>query len=276
MAWSEPTKTKNIADRRSSLVAFALFSVLVCTLFGIDMALHHDPSSALPKLLDGGFFAEMLVVFLFVVLPALLLHVGFGRGRRQASPSLAEPTVPGKAPATAGAEPKSPGSASDCTHSKLSRWNQAIYAAAKTGDISRAEALLEELCQDGLEPDAVSFNSLIHACAKKGDIRRAVAGLGKMREKGVVPNTISFNILMDACVKANDAAGAETWLEKMVGEGVQPNEVSYATVIHGYAKCGDTARAEHFLRQMTLSGVEPNAVCFNSLIAACGRAGSRH
>merc|ERR1712032_1815240 len=67
----------------------------------------------------------------------------------------------------------------------VAKWNQAINASVRAGDQEKAEKLLSEIQDAGLQPDAISYNSVIHSCAKQGDITRAELWLMKMHEAGV-------------------------------------------------------------------------------------------
>jgi len=41
---------------------------------------------------------------------------------------------------------------------------------------------------------------VLHACAKSGDMSRAEAWLCRMEEEGVEPNAICYNVVIHACV----------------------------------------------------------------------------
>merc|ERR1719316_1103557 len=181
-------------------------------------------------------FTEIATVAICVVLPALYFHFG-GRSRAKAvyklegklaefsdeQPETAEPIIthddkicssgfestqmpqtfhkivpPNRDLATPPVLRPQPSKAAR----NLARLNQAINTAAKAGEPDKAEKLLGELEQEGLQPDAISYNSVIHAWAKLGNIRRAEYWLKTMAEKGVEPNTISI-IGFDTSVHEN-------------------------------------------------------------------------
>jgi pentatricopeptide repeat protein len=156
---------------------------------------------------------------------------------------------------------------------RLAHWNQAINNAAKASNLEKAESLLEDMYQNGDQPDIISYNSVIQACAKRGEVERARRWLSEMNDKDIKPNTITYNNLMDCCVKANDTDGAEYWLDHMAKEGVVADDVSFAIAINGRAKKGEMDSAESFLNKMPAAGVEPNVASYSSLMHACGRHG---
>ena len=114
-----------------------------------------------------------------------------------------------------------------------------------------------------VKPDIITYNTVLCALARDspgGSSDKAIAFIDEMRQNGMNPDRITFNILMDSIIK-NDNPGAATYaeqiLEKMeldsVTGGVRPDSSSYNTVLNGYAKMGTleaVRRAEHLLQKM--------------------------
>lgn len=73
----------------------------------------------------------------------------------------------------------------------------------------------------------------------------------EMTNEGVKPNAVTYNAVMDAYAKANDHAAALTWLEKMRADGVTPNVVTYTTLINA---CGRAGRIEEAARVLDEAG----------------------
>lgn len=167
------------------------------------------------------------------------------------------------------------------SNAAVTRWNQAIDAAARQGDSEKASRLLEEfdqLAQDegqeGNRPDSVSYNLVIRAFAKKCDVKGAEAWLLRMEKSGLEATLCSYNTVLDACAKANDAEACDAWLGKLISSGCGANVISYATAIYAWARRGEEGAAAAWLQKMKEAGIEPDAVSYNSMIHACGVAGN--
>lgn len=161
----------------------------------------------------------------------------------------------------------------------VTRWNQAIDLAARSGDAKKACRLLIEFEQKsdgkpGNSPDNVSYNLVIRSCAKRGDFRGAEQWLSHMESRGVEATTCSYNTVLDACAKADNAEACEAYLHEMLEKGLQANVISYATAIYAWARRGEESLAEHWLKQMVAAGIAPDSVSYNSLIHACGVSGN--
>lgn len=278
---------KTTADKLRVTGLLAGITIVVCV---ADYVLAEmGGEKAIPA---GGrsFIIETATVLVCMLLPAAFMHLSkaaFKSGGKESPKNRRGKLLPSEEPgklkiertqAVSGPvdaeEQLSPEKAKDATsNGGVKGLSQAVAAAVRSGDRSRAERLLGDIIRTKTPVDTMPFNSVIHACAKTGDMKGARRWLHEMRAAGVEPNTISYNILMDASAKADDAEDAEHWLSEMLKDGVPANEVSYATVIHARAKRGETELAEHWLSKMLAAGVEPNIVSYNSLIYACGRKG---
>lgn len=224
------------------------------------------------------FRAELIVAVACMILPFFILHLRGEKAKVSEPKALRTASKDATAPVPPNSSSPEGATKTRTSTAAVTKWNQAISAAAKDGRRAEAERLLRQLerqaeAGDGLDPDVISYNSIVHACAREGDIPSAEQWFARMKVKGVEPNVITYNILMDACAKRDDPEGAEAWLESMIQNGVDPNEVSYATVIHARAKGGELKAAEAWLQRMLEAGVHPNVVSYNSLVYAYGRQG---
>lgn len=68
----------------------------------------------------------------------------------------------------------------------------------KTGRWQKALSLLEEIPSAGLTPNAHVYGSAVHACVVGGEPRRGLALLDEMIENGVVPDAAAFTVAMSA------------------------------------------------------------------------------
>jgi len=152
-------------------------------------------------------------------------------------------------------------------------YNLVLGCLSRAGRHAEAEALMGQMHQAGVPPDAVTFSSLISlAPAATTAPSRAAEWLSAMKELGVAPDVQCYNKVLACCARARLPELAEEWLDKMEAAGVPPDLISYSTTISAYAKLGQPDKACEVLRRMQLKGIRPDAVLLNTLLEAHARA----
>lgn len=74
----------------------------------------------------------------------------------------------------------------------------------------------------------------------------------EMRNNGIACNTITYNTMLDACAKCGCMEKASMLLEDMRETSIDPDIITYSTIIKGYCLAGDPI-AERF-RQISPPG----------------------
>ena len=157
--------------------------------------------------------------------------------------------------------------------------------------------VLQDMEDDGVDPNTYTYTALITACAKAAGTRLGVQAvdrgldlLGQMRERAIEADTVTYNALLDACAKAAAAAAADglTALDKgfallgvMERSGPRPDYVTYNTMMHACAKAATyqphgrecLQRALQLLDRMEQGQVTPQVITYNALVDTCARAG---
>ena len=72
--------------------------------------------------------------------------------------------------------------------------NTFLHACAKSGDMSRAEAWLRRIVEQGVEPNVICYNVVIHACVRGGHRDRAVQWTDRLAARGLVPTVNTFRV----------------------------------------------------------------------------------
>jgi len=165
---------------------------------------------------------------------------------------------------------------------------------AKRGKSLKAQAWLERMEDQGLEPDLFAWNTLLKAWSRDrqdpSSAEKAETILWKMRqlhENGALespPDIISYSSVLDAWAKKalNDPKAsdrAQSLFEQMKNE-VPPNTISYNIVITAHARAGNAHLAEALLQEMIEDAskgntdVEPNVKCFSSVLAGWSHVGT--
>jgi len=305
VAATTATDCENISITRSSKVAagalwqYGRWAMVACltalTMFLLvadDMTFSGKVGTLLRSVLGNGYRAELTVfVSLFVLYltkqatpharqqgkGGSKVDLVDGAKKMNRTPVVKNRGGPGFAPcgtASASSVTSTTSTSTPPQSSAVSKWNQAIDAAARQGDMQMAEQVFLELESSGVQPDSVSYNLVIRACAKRGNVAAAERWITRMEASRVRATVCSYNTLLDACAKADKAEACERWLQHMLDRGIEANVISYATAIHARARRGDIAAAEAWLAKMISAGVQPDAVSYNSIIHACSVKGA--
>jgi pentatricopeptide repeat protein len=94
-------------------------------------------------------------------------------------------------------------------------YNAALNACISLRDIARAEALWQQLQQEGLQPDVLTFNIMIRGYALIGEEQQMEAGVENMEHRGVRPDVSTYNTRVAGHVQLGDVATAERVLDEV-------------------------------------------------------------
>ncbi|KAJ7542125.1 hypothetical protein O6H91_10G090900 [Diphasiastrum complanatum] len=184
-------------------------------------------------------------------------------------------------------------------------WNAMIAGYAQNGLGKEALALYEQMKQEGVQPDNVTFTCVLSACAHSrlvdegrcifDSMRKdhgatpdvvswsamiagyAQNGLGKealalyeqMKQEGVQPNNVTFVVLLKACASLAALEQGKQLHSDIIKRGFQSDVIVGSTLVDMYAKCGCTEDARELFNDMS----ERNVVSWNAMIAGYAQNG---
>jgi pentatricopeptide repeat domain-containing protein 1 len=160
-------------------------------------------------------------------------------------------------------------------------------------------------------PDVIAYTAAISGCSEAGEYEHAMSLINEMREEGIQPNVMTFSAVINACATASaklarrrevdDTSGRDygninvdgnyitSGLEnvripmnkalkllaamKSPRSSVTPNIVSYNAAIRACAEGLNLNGAFDLLRQLKEDGLEPTIITYGSLMTACERVG---
>ena len=135
----------------------------------------------------------------------------------------------------------------------MESYKSVLSAFANTGQVDRAEAVLERLldaykgAQDAqsrqsLKPDILCFNAILQACRVARDADRAVGLLYSLEEcndmgilEDVKPTLITYNLVLASLASRGMGQQADSVLQRMRSRRIDPDVVSYNTVLNAWA-----------------------------------------
>ncbi|KAJ7542549.1 hypothetical protein O6H91_09G000100 [Diphasiastrum complanatum] len=122
----------------------------------------------------------------------------------------------------------------------------------------------------GVTPDVVSWSAMIAVYAQNGLGKEALALYEQMKKEGVQPNNVIFTCVLSACAHSRLVDEGRYVFDSMRKDhGVTPDVVSWSAMIAGYAQNGLGKEALALYEQMKQEGVQPNKVTFTCVLSAC-------
>ncbi|KAJ7558889.1 hypothetical protein O6H91_04G060700 [Diphasiastrum complanatum] len=144
-------------------------------------------------------------------------------------------------------------------------WTAMIAGYAQNGRGKEALALYEQMKQEGMLPDIVTFVLLLKACASLAALEQGKQLHSDIIKKGFQSDVIIGSTLVDMYSKCGCTVTARELFNNMS----ERNVVSWNTMIAGYAQNGFGKKALALYEQMKQEGVQPDNVTFVLLLKAC-------
>merc|ERR1719468_939681 len=107
----------------------------------------------------------------------------------------------------------------------------------------------------------VTYNTLVDACARSKEMGRIPAMLDEMATVGIPPNTITFSAIIKGYCSGPENRmnkALELFEEMKASNEVHPDEVTYNTLLDGCARFSLWDRGLALLAEMQMSGVPPS------------------
>ncbi|XP_061346446.1 pentatricopeptide repeat-containing protein At5g38730-like [Gastrolobium bilobum] len=143
-------------------------------------------------------------------------------------------------------------------------YNCLIHACSKSGDVERAEQLLNEMEAKGALPDIFTYNTLISLYCKKGMHYEALSIQDKMEKEGINLDIVSYNSLIYGFCREGRMREAMRMFSEI--KSAAPNHVTYTTLIDGYCKTNELEQALKMRELMEAKGLYPGVVTYNSIL----------
>ncbi|KAJ7524559.1 hypothetical protein O6H91_17G011300 [Diphasiastrum complanatum] len=144
-------------------------------------------------------------------------------------------------------------------------WNAMIAGYAQNGLGKEALALYEQMKQEGMQPDNVTFVLLLKACASLAALEQGKQLHSDIIKRGFQSDVIVGSTLVDMYAKCGCTEDAREVFNNMSERDV----VSWTAMIAGYAQNGLGKEALALYEQMKQEGVQPDTVTFVLLLKAC-------
>nr|XP_009588844.1 pentatricopeptide repeat-containing protein At1g55890, mitochondrial-like [Nicotiana tomentosiformis] len=119
-------------------------------------------------------------------------------------------------------------------------YNTLIKALCKSGSLDSAVSVMDEMENQGIKPDKVTFNTLLkayHECKKFSEaedlwVNEAIELFEEMGKKDIIPNTLSYNTIIKMFVDDRNLEEAKRWYDKMAENEHYPDNATFGMLIH--------------------------------------------
>ncbi|KAH7288884.1 hypothetical protein KP509_31G048400 [Ceratopteris richardii] len=136
----------------------------------------------------------------------------------------------------------------------------------KCGALAKAQ----ELFNNDLFNDRISWTALISAYARVGQHKEALHSFEKMQKHGILPDSVTFICCLKACAGIQAIDMGYRMHAEIEKQGLlQTDLVLDTALVDMYAKCGLLAKAKDVLDNLTIQTI----VAWNALISGCIKRG---
>lgn len=142
-------------------------------------------------------------------------------------------------------------------------FNIVINAYAKLGMMAEA---MQEMRQQGVEPDAISYTTLVSAFCRMGRLNDALDILNQIADQGVQPAMDVYQCLVLGLCTHGDLMKAKKFISKMINKGMRPKNVFFMSVINTLCKEGRVTEAQDMFGFIIHIGCQPDLSMYSSLM----------
>ncbi|KMT16278.1 hypothetical protein BVRB_3g054290 [Beta vulgaris subsp. vulgaris] len=140
--------------------------------------------------------------------------------------------------------------------------NALISMYCKCGDVEDAFCVFEAMH----DKDIVSWNSMITGYALHGLAWRAVDLFEEMRQQKIKPDSITFLGVLSSCRHAGLVEEGHMYFNSMAEFGVEPDMAHYSCIVDLLGRAGLVEEGRNFILEMP---IQPNAIIWGSLLSSC-------
>ncbi|CAM6030174.1 unnamed protein product [Sphagnum balticum] len=148
-------------------------------------------------------------------------------------------------------------------------WTAMILGHVKCGQGHKALALFQQMQQEGVEPNPVTFVGAVAACASAEALEEGRHVEKQIIQSGYESDVFISNSLIDMYSKCGSIKDASRVFHRMPTKDV----VSWTAMLGGFAMHGHAKEAVGHFEMMCEGAIELNSITFVSLLSACSHAG---
>ncbi|MCO5584672.1 hypothetical protein L7F22_038603 [Adiantum nelumboides] len=148
-------------------------------------------------------------------------------------------------------------------------WSALMAGYAEHGHGKDVLKLFQQMEQEGIEPNEVTFICVLKACSSLAALEQGKHVHFQIVQKGFESKVVIGNSLIDMyskCGSLNDAL-------VLFGRMPDLDIISWSAILGGYAKQNNYEYALHVFESMEKVNIKPNGITYLSLLSACSHVG---
>ncbi|CAK9198456.1 unnamed protein product [Sphagnum troendelagicum] len=149
-------------------------------------------------------------------------------------------------------------------------WTAMIAGSAQHGTISETFEFFQQMQQEHVKPDSITYISLLNACTSPAALKKGQWVYNHIIQAGLEGDVRLRNALINMFTKCGSIQDAQQAFDRMKFRDV----ISWNTMINSYAEHGPYGKAIEVFHQMQQEGIDPDRVTFICFLKACANQAS--
>jgi pentatricopeptide repeat protein len=144
-------------------------------------------------------------------------------------------------------------------------WTAMILGHVKCGQGQKVLELFQQMQQEGVQPDSITFVGVLNACASVVTIQE-----GRCVHQLIIQNGLEYDVFVgSSLVNMYAKCGCMEDAERVFYKMPSCNVVTWNAMILGHVKCGQGQKALELFRQMKQEGVPPDCYVCGGVKCMC-------
>lgn len=145
-----------------------------------------------------------------------------------------------------------------------------LSAYSRARDVTKCEAIVKEMSENGVEPDTFVLNSMLNLYGRLGQFTKMEKILAEMMQNGPCKADIStYNILINVYGKAGYLERVEELFDEVKERKLRPDVVTWTSRMGGYSRKKLYVKCVEIFEEMIDSGCVPDGGTAKVLLKAC-------
>ncbi|KAF3782577.1 Pentatricopeptide repeat-containing protein [Nymphaea thermarum] len=159
-------------------------------------------------------------------------------------------------------------------HRNSFTWNTLVAGYARNRHIGEALDLLNQMEEEGIQPDLITWNSLISGYSRMGQSKQALVLIRQLNKTGFTPNVVSWTAMISGCSKAGNYGDALLAFREMQKAGIQPNAATVASLVSVTAALASFHQGAELHCYAIRNGLDDYKYVASALVDMYSRSGS--
>jgi hypothetical protein len=145
-----------------------------------------------------------------------------------------------------------------------------LEKCSKNGKYKTAQALIEDMRREGIEPCATCHLYMVLSCIKGDQIRLADGWFEKLLHPGVGHGAGAYygHVVVETCIHAGDPKRAIAWFEQLIASGAKLGNRTLSIVLEALIKRRQAREAEAFFEQLLNTQYPMDVACWQGMLEA--------